>query len=235
MSIELAIVLILAFVMIYMFLINVYSILFRLTGLTKIKSRFQAISLLTNSGFTTSEAEIITTNATRRKIAIASMLTGYIFSVVIVSLIFNLINSFSTGLKTNYITVVVAFAVFVFLIVFFKLPFIKKPIEKIIVALAKKIMAKNSADNLITLLDVYGKDAIAEITLTYLPEAFKDKQLCEINTRDTYNINFLVLKRNDIPQIITKETMLKPNDTVIVFGPLQNIKILFLINNKNAK
>ena len=81
MTIELAIILVLAFILIYVFMIKIYSILFRLTGLTKNKSSFQAISLLTNTGFTTNEAEVIATSATRRKIANSAMISGHIFSV----------------------------------------------------------------------------------------------------------------------------------------------------------
>ena len=89
MSIELAIILILGFVAIYVLLIRFYSMLLRLTGLTDSKARFQAVSLITNSGFTTNEAEVITASRSRRKIASAAMITGHVFSVIIVSLIFN--------------------------------------------------------------------------------------------------------------------------------------------------
>lgn len=80
MNIELALTLILGFVIIYVLLIRFYSTLLRLTGLTDSKAKFQAISLITNSGFTTNEAEIITTNKARRRIASAAMITGHIFS-----------------------------------------------------------------------------------------------------------------------------------------------------------
>ena len=92
MSIELAIILILGFVIIYVLLIKIFSTLLRLTGLTYSKAKFQAISLITNTGFTTNEAEIITTSRARRKIARAAMISGHIFSVLLVSLIFNFIN-----------------------------------------------------------------------------------------------------------------------------------------------
>ena len=44
-------------------LIQVFSVLFRISGLTKVKAKFQVISLLTNSGFTTSESEIVVSAA----------------------------------------------------------------------------------------------------------------------------------------------------------------------------
>lgn len=236
MSIELAISLILLFVIIYVFLINVYSILFRLTGLTKTKARFQAISLLTNSGYTTSEAEIVTTNHFRRNIAIASMITGYVFSVIIVSLLFNLINTLSTqDVSNSYTTILIAFSVFVGVLILFKLPFVKKPCEKVIESLAKRIMKRNIKDNVITVIDNYGKVAMAEILLNFVPEELQGKQLSKINSRDAYHINFLILKRNGVAQTVDKDTFFEAGDTVVVFGSLQNIKQLFIINKKSIK
>lgn len=235
MSIELAIALILGCILVYIFLIKIYSILFRITGLTKIKSRFQAISLLTNCGYTTSEAEIVTTNKMRRNIAIASMITGYIFSVIIVSLVFNLFNILSVNsLKESYETILIVLAIFAFLLIFFKLPFIRKFTEKLIELIARKIMKKGIKDNVITLLDVYDKDSIAEITINSVPEPFVNKQLAEIKPRDLYNLNILLLKRNGVAQAATKETIIEQNDIVVVFGPIQSIKKLF-ITIKGAK
>ena len=228
MGIGLAIALILGFVLIYVFFIEVYSILFRITGLTKIKSRFQAISLLTNSGYTTSESEIVTTNKLRRNIAIASMLTGYVFSVIIVSLIFNLITTININdLQENYLTIIIIFSVFAALLIFFKLPFIKKPIEKLIEFSARKIMKKDIKDNVVTLLDIYENDTIAEVTINNVPQSMAGKPLSELNMRD-FSINILLLKRDNLTQMVTKETVIQNGDIIIVFGPLKKIKKLFI-------
>ena len=229
MSVEMAIALILAFIMIYILLINIYSILFRITGLTKVKARFQAISLLTNSGYTTSESEIITTNHLRRNIAITTMMTGYIFSVVIVSLVLNLINAVSSNnTKISYTFIFIVFAIFLFLIILFKIPFIQRPFEKLIEFFGKMLMKKHKNANIMTLLDSYGRDAIAQVTLNYVPAILKDKQLSEINLRDEYNLNLLMLKTNGVTKDIKRSTVLQENDVVIVFGSQQNIKRLFL-------
>lgn len=236
MNIVLAVSLVLLCIMIYIILIDVYSVLFRISGLTKMKSRFQAISLLTNSGYTTSEAEIVTTNSFRRRIALASMITGYIFSVIIVSLVFNLINALSiSNLQDSYITVLIVLGAFAFLFILFKLPFIKKPFEKLIEKLAKRIMNKNVKDNIITLLDTYDKDVMAEVSLNFVPEKLNDKQLCEINARDLYHINFLMLKRGGVAEAVNRETKFEVGDTVVVFGPIASIKKLFIANDKANK
>ena len=84
-------------VVLYMALIEFFTALFRITGLTKEKARFQVISMITCAGFTTSESEIITTNRGRRRLAITCMITGTLFNVVIISLIINLLSTISNA------------------------------------------------------------------------------------------------------------------------------------------
>jgi Trk-type K+ transport system membrane component len=47
-------------IVIFLIVVEVITVLFKLTGLSEEKARFQVISLLTGSGFTTKEAELIT-------------------------------------------------------------------------------------------------------------------------------------------------------------------------------
>ena len=73
------------FIIIYILISDIITIFFRLTGLTEEKARFQVISLLTNSGFTTRESESVVSSKVRRRLARATMLFGYAFTVTIVS------------------------------------------------------------------------------------------------------------------------------------------------------
>lgn len=230
MKLEIAVILIMGFVMIYLFLIQIFTILFRITGLTNQKAKFQAICLLTCCGFTTSESEIITSDKARRKIAIVAMITGYAFSVIIVSLIFNLLVSLNqTQTSSTFKVILVASAIFVGLIIFFQLPFIKKIFERIIAKIALNIMRRNNFENRITLLDAYGKDAICEIMINNMPDILEDTPLFEARLRDTYKINILMIKRRNKMIDITKDTILQNRDIIVVFGLHQSIKDLFSI------
>ena len=60
MNIWLAISFVLAVVSVYLFVIEAFSVAFKLTGMATKKIRFQVASLFTSSGFTTSESELIT-------------------------------------------------------------------------------------------------------------------------------------------------------------------------------
>ncbi|MCR4697883.1 MAG: potassium transporter TrkA, partial [Bacilli bacterium] len=55
-----AILIMVIILLIYLALIKIYMTLFRMTGLSRQKARFQVVSLITGVGFTTSESEIIT-------------------------------------------------------------------------------------------------------------------------------------------------------------------------------
>ena len=81
-----ALVLFVIFVIIYVVISDIITVFFRLTGLTEENARFQVISLLTNSGFTTRESEAIVSSKVRRRLARATMLFGYAFTVTIVML-----------------------------------------------------------------------------------------------------------------------------------------------------
>lgn len=223
-----AFILILTFTMVYAIFVELFTILFRITGLTKVKAKFQAISLLTNCGYTTNESEIVMNHKLRRKLAMISMITGYIYSVIIVSLFINLLNNISSAyIENNYKFFIISIAVFIVLFIVIKLPFIRKINEKIIEKLAKILLKTNEKDNVITLLDIYGKDAIVEVLINSIPESMKDKQLFEINFRETYKMNVLLLKRKGKVLEITRNTMFQNGDIIFVFGTYQNIIDLF--------
>ena len=231
MKLELAVILILTIIMVYLILIRIFTVLLRITGLPNEKAKFQAISLLTSCGFTTSESEIIANDRARRKIAIVAMVTGYSFSVIIVSLLFNVLISLNQVQASSTLKVIlIASGVFIAILIFFQLPFIKKMNERIIAKIALRIIQRKQYDNTITILDSYGKDAICEIMINNLPEIFEDKKLSEVRIRDTYKLNMLMIKRKNKVVDITKNTIVQYHDVVVVFGPYQNIKDLFSVN-----
>lgn len=228
MGVELAVILILGFIIIYVFIIDVFAILFRITGLTREKAKFQAISMLTCCGFTTSEAEIITGDKVRRKIAVIAMITGYAFSVVIVSLVINLLVSLNKTTTDSALDIIIlSFLGFIALIIIFRLPFVIKPIERLIELIGYKLLKRNNFENTISMLDNYGNDAIAEVTINKLPRQLEGKSLFESKIRDLYKINVLMIKRKNKIIQITKDTMVQNGDILVVFGRKQSIKDLF--------
>src|SRR3954447_3505547 len=72
--------------------IEIYVVLFRLTGLKLEISRFQVISLMTGTGFTTGESELILGHPVRRKLATFLILFGAFSLAVIISSISNFLS-----------------------------------------------------------------------------------------------------------------------------------------------
>ncbi|MBP5342475.1 TrkA C-terminal domain-containing protein [bacterium] len=228
MNFDVALIIILGVIAAYSLLINIYTILFQLSGLSWAKSRFQVISLLTNSGFTTRESETITSNRLRRKLAIAVMLTGNIFSIVIISLFINLIFSFNgEQIKESIWVIAIALAVFIFLIILFRLPKINEAVSKLLKKASHKIL-KDKNKNVVTVFDEIGEEAVCEVIVYGLPEYLQNKTLEDIQFTHKYGINILSISRNNRSIKVNRSTVILPGDIVLVFGNLLNIKDLFL-------
>lgn len=228
--------LIMGFIIIYFVLIQTYTILLRMTGLPKEKATFQAISLLTNCGYTTSESEIVTMTKMRRRIALATMITGYSFSVIIVSLLINMFNSLNNNqVQRSFGIFVIILIVFLGLIIAFKLPFVQVRFEKLIQNLATAIIRKNNGKNIVSLIDNYGKDAVCEIIINRLPKFLEDKSIFDSKIKNLYGLNILILNREGRILSIKKETMLQVKDSLVIFGPYSNIKQAFLGDDEDVE
>ena len=214
---------------IYFFLIEIFTVLFRITGLTREKARFQVISMITCAGFTTSESEIITTDKRRRKIAVTCMIAGTAFNVLIISLIINLIGSISDSdvLKDQLVWIISIIGTFFLIIIITRIPFVSRQIEKLIESIARKIFSRHSNSNVLTMLDSYDDDAIVEIYINNIPDVLKNKTLMESNFKNQYNLNILMLKRGNRTIDISKDTVIQNKDQIILFGKKQTIKDLF--------
>ena len=234
MNFEVAFVIILSVIVFYYSLVNLYTIFFQITGLTKEKARFQVISLLTNCGFTTKESETITSSKFRRRLAVAVMLTGNVFSIVIVTLFVNLVFSFDREQLAGSMWIVInAFVAFVVSIIILKLPFVKSAFEKLISAISHKVL-KDKNKNVVTILDQYAEDAVCEILIYGLPSILKDVSLSESKISSKYGINVFSLQRGNRTIKVTGDTIFQPGDMILVFGNYLNIRDLFL-NQKIIK
>lgn len=222
------------FVVIIAFIIvsEIFTILFRLTGLPEKKARFQAVSLLTTSGFTTAESELIMKVTLRRKIARAAMILGYTFSAAFISVLVSLIINVGTdGNKetTEDLWIVVASltAVLVLFIILTKIKFVKNGFDKLVTTLSSR-MLKNKSDNILTIIDKYSTAIIAEIYLAFVPELFTDKNLEKSRIKQEYGIVVLAVDRkNKIINNIHKDFVFEKGDVVTLYGDEKTIKDIF--------
>ena len=236
MSLVSSITLIVTVIIIYYALIRIFAVLFRITGLPKEKSIFQAVSLLTNAGFTTGESEIIVSEKTRRHIATAAMLTGYFFSVLIVSLFINLFLSIDFSAISEQIHLLfLEFGGMIAFLLILRIPVVDKAISKGLDGVTVKLFKKTARENYISVLDTYGKDAVVNIFLYRVPEFLEGKCIVDTDMRKKYNVNILMYTRNGQNHHVTADTIFSKNDVIIAFGPLSSIKDAFLLKERTDK
>ena len=248
MNIWLAISLILVVVTIYLFAIEIFSVAFKLTGLATNKIKFQVASLFTGTGFTTSESELIVNNEKRRKIATACMYTGHVFSVAIMGLIANLmINIFLSFNKTAgiefavptftewYMILLYITSGFFVLMLILKIPPVNKRFQRFLEAIAINSSKYSRNSNLITILDMYSKHAIAEVILNSLPDYAKENPLSEMELTKKYSINVLSIKRGKRIIDVTKDTMFRKGDVLVIYGLTNDIKEALIDSVSEAK
>ena len=223
-SVELA----LSIVLVYIVIIKIYITLSRITGLTKEKAKFQVISMLTNSGYTTNESELIVNNRRRRKIAFFCMITGMIFNVIIVSLLINVLFNLTPQEATQSSRVIlISVGIFFLLLIISRIPFIKRLIERVFEKIAEKVIGSKNPNNIITELDSYGKNSIVQVSINTLPTNMREKSLADLNLNKKYGLNILLIKRNNRIVEPNANTFLEKGDNIIIFGTTSNINEIF--------
>ena len=213
----------------YMLIAEIFTVLFRLTGLPEAKARLQVVSLLTTCGFTTKETEVFVTTPTRRKLAITAMLFGYAFSATLVSAFISIILSIGNSQDENlWYVFLILLVVMIFFIILSKIKFIKNAFDSLIFKIGHKL-SKTKTKNFLKVVDAYGANSIVEITLIEVPNDFKDKTLEEIKIRQNYNLTILAITRdNRIHNNIKREDFLKEKDIITVYGNFDDIKKVFI-------
>ena len=243
MNVWLAISLILAVAAIYMFMIEVFSVAFKLTGLATKKIRFQVASLFTGSGFTTAESELITNDDRRRRIAVTCMYTGHVFSVVIMGLIINVLISIGTAIGADrssrtftewyFIVFYISLGIFL-LVLLIKIPPVNRRFQRLLESIAINASKRSRNSNIITVLDFYGKNAIVEVSLNRIPDFAEEVSLYEMKLTKKYAINILSIKRGKRMVDVTKDTMFRRGDVLVIYGLVTDIKEAF-INSVDGK
>lgn len=215
-------------ILVYTAISDIITVLFRMTGLTEEKARFQVVSLLTNSGFTTNESEIILNSKIRRRIAKATMLFGYAFTVTIVSSVVTIFMSFDgteIGDAALQIAFVVALSILFYIIRNTKT--VKSRFDILIEEIANMVMFGKKS-NPIVLLDDYGDLVVAQIELNAVPPILKDTMLKDAVLKSEYEILVMMLKNKEGQAIrVDGDTIVKKGDILVVLGTKKSIRAVF--------
>lgn len=217
------------FIIVYIVISDIITIFFRLTGMTEEKARFQVISLLTNSGFTTRESEAVVSNKIRRRLARATMLFGYAFTVTIVSTTVNFFMTLSKGeLEALFIWIPILLAVLAAFHLLRRSVYLKTKFDGWIEGIGNRIMFGPDS-NPIVLLEDYGDMVVAHIFLHQVPGILQEVPLKESEIMSKYNIMVMMVKKqNGEAAQATADTVLKPNDIIMVLGRRKDIREVFI-------
>lgn len=126
MNISLAFSLFLLIILLYFVMSEFFTALFRFTGLPNEKARFQVISLLTGCGYTTRESEMILSSRSRRRLAMITMLFGYVFNITVVTAFINVFLSLQEQQVANILGgILIPLAVVILLLLLLRFPGIR--------------------------------------------------------------------------------------------------------------
>ena len=214
-------------IIIYELLIEIFSAIYELSGLTKEQARFQVTSLLTGTGFTTAESEKMLITKKRKRVTRDIMIISYIFNISIIS---TLVSIFTSTQDSNiyHLLIGLVLSIFVIILLFFsrKISKIRNFIDRGIKNIVGLLFYKKQ--NLITVYDYYDKKALIEVKLNKLPELINNKRIEELNLKDKHNIVILSIKRkNKIITKITNNTKFYKKDLVLMIGNKKIIDKVF--------
>jgi len=202
-------------------IIEVVSIILKSTGMDLYKARFQAISIITHTGFTTRESELITQHQTRRKIASFLMIISYLAQGTLISVFINIMIQ-DTNTLLNVGVVVLILLIFIFLLTRTKYLssrinlFVEKIIEKRILKATKK----NPMSQVMKISPEFG---IFEIIIDE-NGGLSGKSLMEANLKEDYIQVLKVDKGNETYDFPKSSLKLAVGDKLVVYGKIKSIK-----------
>lgn len=229
----------LLFLLIYFIIIvaviEIFVILFRLTGLKVEISRFQVISLMTGTGFTTDESELILGHPIRRKLAIFLILFGAFSLAVIISSISQFL---SKGLQAKEIFILATVVLCVYLAL--KLTWMQRKLS----SLFNRKMKQNVELADLPVREVFLKNN--EDVLLYLP-IFRESKLARhtfnqmIEDLNQLELNILFIQRGKVKiRRNLFDTPLHEGDQVLLYGTKKSIyetfhQDLMMMNEKEVE
>ena len=212
-------------ILVYWVIAELFTFFFRLTGLTAERARFQVTSLLTGTGFTTKESEIIMTSPRRRRLARATMLFGYVFTVSIVSALINVFLSMKSIQAENQMFILlIPLGIVALIFVFMRVPTVHAWGDRQLRRLADRIFDRKETFNAVLLIDSLGSESIAQVTLRQIPEEYNAVSLAETKLRaETGILVMLVEHPGGKPEAAHANTVFEPGDKLTVFGNYKTI------------
>jgi len=216
--------------------VRIGAVAFQLTGLEWSLAKFQSLSCFSGTGFTTKEAELITGDKRRRRIASVLMVLGNAGLVTLIATVASALNpentllgwlskSFLPSLPTWSVQWVNMGLIIIALFVVYKIFTNKKFTQKLTKFLRKKILKKEffkpvSFEELLLLTGGYG---ITRLEVAG-GNALIDKRLAESELRKNDITILAILRGDDTIPNPSADTKIQKSDELVLFGKLENIR-----------
>lgn len=218
-------------ILVFLIIVEIITVLFKMTGLTDEKARFQVISLLTGTGFTTKEAELIMQHPTRRKLAQFLMILGYLGFFVGTSLLVNILQN---PLTTNIVGSAIIFMVVIFVVV--RNPLVKRNfdriIERVILRLGStRAKSKHKMYKMITRAKGYGIFSIIIDEDSHLDGITIMNSNLKSNDMIILNID----KGDEFIGFVKRDYVLQKGDNILIYGKVDQVIKTFHLNRKSAR
>jgi hypothetical protein len=218
-------------IIVFLIIVEIITVLFKMTGLTDEKARFQVISLLTGTGFTTKEAELIMQHPTRRRLAQFLMILGYLGFFVGTSLLVNILqNPFTTQIVGSSLI----FIVTIFIVV--RNPLVKSNFDRIVERVVikwgySKAKSKHKIYRMVTRVKGYG---IFSIIID------EDSRLDGVSIMDSHlkSNDMIILnidKGDEFIGFVKRDYILQKGDNILVYGKVEQVLKTFHLNKKEAR
>lgn len=225
MDITLALLLFSLIILLYWVITELFTFFFRLTGLPAEKARFQVISLLTGTGFTTRESEMILSSRKRRRLARITMLFGYVFNITIVSAFINVFLSLKiVQVEKQFFGFLIPLVTVALIFIFMRVPKVHAWFDNLLKSTAERIFDRRETFNAVMLVDNIGNGSIAQVTLRCIPDEYQGLTLAETRLRpETGILVMLVESRGGKEVPASADTVFQAGDKLIVFGDYKTI------------
>ena len=225
MNVYLALLLFSFIILLYWVITELFTFFFRLTGLPAEKARFQVISLLTGTGFTTRESEMILSSRRRRRLARITMLFGYVFNITIVSAFINVFLSMKVvQVGTHIFGFLIPLGTVALIFICMRVPKIHAWVDHFLRQQADRIFNRKETFNAVMLVDNISSESIAQVTLRHIPEEYRGVSLAGTQLRaETGILVMLVERKGGKPVPAGAETVFETGDKLTVFGNYKTI------------
>jgi len=191
----------------------------KITGLELSKARFQIISILTHTGITTRESELIVQHPVRRRIASILMIVSYLAQATLITLLFDMIYRNGNNL---FVVFIVLSGFLIFIIAVTRNKFILEKFESI----AEKILIKRiksiKGSRIDTILNLSPEFSVFEILIDEKSQIC-NKTLRETKLKENYIQVLKIDRGSEILDFPKADTQVLIGDRMIVYGKIESI------------